>query len=372
MFSLKQYDLKKYNVSLLVIVLILSFMGAYVISLVQAPGERLAMKQCVGIVLGLIVVLIVSLIDYHFICRLWPLMYVFNLGLLLMVKVAGVEVNYSRRWLKLGPVQFQPSELSKVIMILCLAKFFDMVQERLNTLWAIMLSIIFAAVPVVLIMSQPDLSSSMVSVFVYVVMIFAAGLSYKIIVPILAIGLPLIAGLFWYVQQDFQVLLDPYQQGRILSILNPEKYGALMYQQDNSVAAIGSGQLYGKLLEDSSSYRGYSLVPISESDFIFSVIGEEFGFIGSCVMLLLFAIIIYKCLKLAKSSMDYMGKLIVIGISSMFMFQVFVNIGVATSMLPNTGIPLPFVSYGLSSYITNMIAIGLVLNISIQRKKVRG
>ena len=143
-----------------------------------------------------------------------------------------------------------------------------------------------------------------------------------------------------------------------------------MYQQDNSIQAIGSGQLIGKLFADGeSSIRGYKHVPIAESDFIFSVAGEEFGFIGSLFILLLFAFIIYKCLSTARIASDRMGTLIAIGLSSMFAFQVFVNIGVVTSLLPNTGIPLPFLSQGLSSLISSMIAIGLILNIRLQPKK---
>ncbi|NLO08464.1 MAG: FtsW/RodA/SpoVE family cell cycle protein, partial [Clostridiales bacterium] len=191
-----------------------------------------------------------------------------------------------------------------------------------------------------------------------------------IILPILVVGIPLVIGLFWYVQQDYQVILSDYQQERILSRLNPEAYPGTMYQQDNSIQAIGSGQLIGKLFAESeSAIRGYRHVPIAESDFIFSVVGEELGFIGSIFILLLFSFIIYKCLSTARKAPDRMGMLIAIGIASLFAFQVFVNIGVATAILPNTGIPLPFLSQGLSSLISGMIAIGIVLNIRLQPKK---
>jgi rod shape determining protein RodA len=145
-----------------------------------------------------------------------------------------------------------------------------------------------------------------------------------------------------------------------------------MYQQDNSIQAIGSGQLIGKLFSgDESGLRGYRHVPVSESDFIFSVAGEELGFLGCCFILLLYAFIIYTCLSTAKKAPDKMGMLIAIGIASMFAFQVFVNIGVVTAILPNTGIPLPFLSAGLSSLISSMMAIGIILNIRLQPQKQR-
>ncbi len=227
-------------------------------------------------------------------------------------------------------------------------------------------------IPIVLVLSQPDLSSSLVFVFIFIVLIYAAGLSYKIIVPVLVIGIPIVLGLFWYVQQDYQVLLTENQQIRVLSILNPESFEGAMYQQENSITVIGSGGLTGKLLEGGQdAILSDSYVPISESDFIFSVAGEAFGFIGTFTILLIYAIIIIKCLIVAHNASDYLGMLIATGVASMFMFQVFVNIGVVIAILPNTGLPLPFLSYGLSSLISSMIAIGLVLNISLQKSSRR-
>ncbi|HHX11400.1 MAG TPA: FtsW/RodA/SpoVE family cell cycle protein, partial [Clostridiales bacterium] len=293
-----------------------------------------------------------------------------NLVLLIMVKLFGKTLNNATRWLVIGGengIQIQPSELSKIILIIFLAKIFTMFEHKINNGFFILISGALTAIPTFLILTQTDLSSSMVIIFTFVMMIFVAGLSWKIIVPILVIGLPVFATLFWYVQQDYQVLLSPTQQERVLSILNPELYPEIMYQQDNSIQAIGSGQLYGKFL-DPSGVRGYDYVPISESDFIFSVLGEEFGFIGSTFIILLFAYIVYKCIIIAMRAPDKMGMLLGIGISSMFMFQVFVNIGVATQILPNTGIPLPFLSSGLSGILSYMISIGIILNISIQGK----
>jgi rod shape determining protein RodA len=373
MFNFKQYDFKRYNIPLIIVVLLLGMIGAFLIKQVQTEEENLFVKHLIGLAGGILIVVIVSLVDYHFISSFYIILYIINIALLLMVKFMGYNLNDSQRWIRLGPIPLQPSELSKIIMIIFLAKLYSIFRAKINNIFLIGASLILVAIPVYFILDQPNLSTSIVVLFIFGMMIFTAGLSWKIVMPILLIGLPAIGGLFWYIQQDYQVLLKPYQQERVLSILNPELYPEIMFQQDNSVQAIGSGQLYGKLLNDGAEkFRNYDMVPISESDFIFSVAGEEFGFIGSCIIIILFSILIYICLVTAKRAPDYLGMLIAVGIASMFAFQVFVNIGVATSILPNTGIPLPFLSSGLSSMMSSMIAIGIIINIRLQPKKIRG
>ncbi|MDD3173670.1 MAG: FtsW/RodA/SpoVE family cell cycle protein [Herbinix sp.] len=372
MFNLKQYDFKRYNITLIIIVIILGVIGGYLIRLAK-PGESLYIKQLAGLGGGILLAIFVSMFDYHFICGFYIVLYVFNLVLLVLVRVAGTSINHAKRWLDLGFTMFQPSELSKIILILFAAKLFTMFRQKINNAWVLILTTVSVALPTCLILIQTNLSTSLVIMFIFVIMIFAAGLSWKIILPIIVIGVPCVIGLFWYIQQDYQVLLQPYQQERVLSYLNPEQFQDTMYQQDNSVLAIGSGQLLGKILsEDAADSRNYGTIPIRESDFIFSVAGEEFGFIGSCLIICLYAVIVYICITTARKASDYMGMLIAIGIASMFTFQLFVNIGVATKLLPNTGIPLPFLSYGLSSLTSGMIAIGIILNIRLQPKRIRG
>ncbi|MDI9509220.1 MAG: FtsW/RodA/SpoVE family cell cycle protein [Bacillota bacterium] len=367
MFNLKAYDFKRYNISLVVIVVMLASIGVFLIKQVEPDGYK---RQIIGVVGGLIVVGIVSFIDYHFICKFYIILYLISLVLLVLVKLIGVTHHNAKRWLDLKFFELQPSELTKIIMILFFAKLFTIFEHKINSILFLLISIILMAIPTFLILTQTDLSTSIVIMAIFVMIIFAAGLSWKIILPILIVGIPLFFGLFWYVQQDYQGLLSDYQQDRILSILNPEEYPATMYQQDNSIQAIGSGQLIGKRFSDEESdIRGYRHVPIAESDFIFSVAGEEFGFFGSCFILFLFLLIIYICLSTARKAADRMGMLIAVGVGSMYAFQVFVNIGVVTSILPNTGIPLPFLSAGLSSLISSMLSIGIILNIRLQPKK---
>ncbi len=180
--------------------------------------------------------------------------------------------------------------------------------------------------------------------------------------------MPVSGFLVWYIFQPNQLLLDKYQLKRITGWLNPDSQALdTMYQQNNSVLSIASGKLYGKrLLEDAAESRNYNSVSVTESDFIWTPISEEFGFIGCMVILALLSIIIIKCFLAAKRAKDYMGMMIAIGIGSMFCFQIFFNIGVATSILPNTGLPLPFLSNGLSSLMSSSMAVGILINIGIQ------
>lgn len=375
MFKLKQYNFKNYNITLIVTVVLLSSIGAFLVNIAQQEGEKLFAKQIFGIIFGFFIVFVVSIIDYHFISEFYILLYIVNLILLVLVRLVGVEINYSRRWLNLKVINIQPSEFSKILMIIFLAKMYTILREKMDKFYVLVLTGVLMGIPTFLILIQTNLSTSLVMLFIFVIMIFAAGLSYKIILPIILIGIPLFFGLFWYVQQDFQLVLTDYQQKRVIAFLNPELEASTdtLYQQENSIQVIGSGKLAGKLLtEGRDSIEADTYVPISESDFIFSILGEAFGFIGACVILFLLAILIFQCLKIAKNAPDRLGMLISIGIAAMFMFQVFVNIGVTTGLLPNTGIPLPFVSYGLSSLMSSMIAIGLVLNINLQRKMKRG
>lgn len=375
MFNFKQYDWKHFDFVLLTAVLLLASVGAFCIF--KSDGSSLFRHQVLGILLGIAVIGILTILDYHFICRLSILYYFVAIGMLAAVEFTPLGVNHGTiayRWLNIGITDIQPSELVKIIMILVMASFYTKVKDKLDKWYIFLLSGILMGIPTLFILMQPDLSSSLVMLFIYVVMVFMAGLSLKIILPLLIAGVPLATVLFWYIQQPFQKLLTVTQQNRVLSFLNPEQYASSgMYQQNSSVNAIASGELYGKfLMSDPEAYRNYSRLPVNESDFIFSVIGEELGFLGGCLVILLFGIVIFRCIRIARKTSDYTGRMIVYGISGMLMFQSFANIGVATSLLPNTGLPLPFLSFGLSSLIANMIAIGLVMNVGLQKTNLRG
>lgn len=382
--KIKQYDWKKYNYSLLIAVILLCLLSAYTVKLAggEESGMRFMKNQLTGMGLGLVIVACLSVLDYHFICKFAVVYYLAGL-LLTAATHTSLGANNGTdayRWIDLGPVTFQPAELMKIILILTLATVFVKLRNRLDRVSTLLIVTAITIIPVLLILSQPDLSSSLVAVFIMVIMVVVAGVSYRILMPIIAVGLPVAAVMFWYIQQPYNILLKynilkPYHYVRIMGWLYPDKYdpnGDILYQQMRSIRAIASGGLSGKLLQDgggAGTSRAYSAVSVNESDFIWSVIGEEFGFLGCCLILCMFAFVIFKCFMIAKNAQDYLGKMIAVGVASMYMFQVFTNICVVTLIFPNTGLPLPFVSNGLSSMISAMIGIGLVMNISIQPAK---
>lgn len=382
--KIKQYDWKKYNYSLLIVVIILCLLSAYTVKL--AGGEEMGIhymrNQLIGMVLGLIIVAGLSMLDYHFICKFTVLYYLVGILLTAATHTALGTNNGTdaTRWIDVAGITFQPSELMKIILILTLATIFVKLRNRLDRISTLAIVVAVTIIPVILILSQPDLSSSLVACFIMLIMVIVAGVSYRILAPIFAVGLPVSVVMFWYIQQPYNLflkleILKPYHYNRIMGWLHPEEYdpkGDINYQQMHSIRAIAAGKLSGKLLQDGGGEgvsRAYSTVSVNESDFIWSVIGEEFGFLGSCLILLMFAFVIFKCFMIAKNSQDYLGKMIAVGVASMYMFQVFTNICVVTLLLPNTGLPLPFVSNGLSSMLSSMIGIGLVMNISIQPAK---
>jgi rod shape determining protein RodA len=373
MFNFKNYDLKHYNVSLLGVIIILGSIGMVLIQKLQDANERQFEKQVIGYVAGITLAVIISMIDYHFICKFFIPLYVINLGMLLVVKFTPLGYAHydARRWIKVPGIglEIQPSELTKLLLILFFAKYFDIVRRQINKMSILALTLVLFFVPIALVLTQPHLSASIVMSLCFLAMLYTAGLSYKIILPTIAISIPSLIALFWYVQQPYQILLTWYQQQRILAMLHPEKYPDLMYQQANATKAIQAGKMTGKLISEESAKLKSSLVPVIESDFIFTAIAEAFGFIGCIVVLLLLAFFIYKAIYIARHAVDYMGMMIASGIAALVMFQAFVSIGVVTSLLPNTGIPLPFVSSGLSSLIGNMIMVGILLNISLQNDR---
>lgn len=384
MFNFKQYDWRRYNFTFLVIMIILGICSAYFVSfaIAETMGSEYSgsyfRRQIISMIAGVVIAVIVSLIDYRRICDYVVIYYIVGTIMAAATRLTpwGTDLDTdSFRWLKFPGFNFQPSEICKIIIILALAVFFTSRKDEMDSLKTFFLGILIVMVPTGFILIQSDLSSSLVILFIFAIMIFAAGLSYKIVVPTVVISFLSIVGGVWMLTQPAvakYVPLREYQIARIVGFLNPEKYALKeMYQQLKSIQAIGSGQLIGKLLSGESG-RNYGNVDVCESDFIFSVIGEEVGFIGSCLIIGLLCVLIFLCIRAAKRCHDTMGYLIAIGISAMFMFQVFANVGVAACILPNTGLPLPFLSNGISSLMSSSIAVGMILNIGIQNTSGEG
>lgn len=367
----KRYNWRNYDFGLIIVVMILSLISSYVLSILDIPGVGSFKRQLVSVLTGLFIIVVFSLIDYHTLCMYVPILYITATIMVFCTRFTPLGSKGSTdsyRWLDFKVIMFQPSEVCKIVIILTLAVFFMHNRDKLQSFKTFFLACGIALLPTFFILVQSDLSSSVVIVVVLIIMLISSGMGKRIFGPVVAVLIPVSAFLIWYIQQPFQILLKDYQLKRITGWLNPESEAlGIMYQQNNSVLSIASGKLYGKrLLEGASGNRNYSSVDVIESDFIWTPISEEFGFIGCMVILALLSVIIIKCFIAAKRAKDYMGMMIAIGIGSMFCFQIFFNIGVATSILPNTGLPLPFMSNGLSSLMSNMMAIGILINIGIQ------
>ncbi len=370
---LKLYRLRDYNFRLVLWLILISSAG---VLLVGSAKESLQDRQILGVIIGLIVMVIVSLIDYSWILNLHWLIYFFNIGMLLFVYIAGSTSGGATRWLEIGGFRFQPTELSKILLVMFFARFLMKHEEDLNTLKTIVSSVILLAIPLVLIYVQPDLKNTITMTVIFCILMYIAGLSYKIIAGILAVALPVLGiGLFLITQTDMEII-DEYQKGRIMAWLNPddETYWDKNAQQRNSIIAIGSGQLTGRGYNnnDPSSVSEGNWVPEIQTDFIFAVVGEELGFVGCSVIIILLLLITIECIMTSRKAKDTDGQIMCCGIGGIIGFQSFLNICVATGLFPNTGTPLPFVSYGLTSVVSLFIGMGLVLNVGLHNRKYPG
>ena len=368
----KTYKLKNYNFRLILLLLVICGLGIAIIgSANDGSDNRAVFKQAIGMVIGFSGMIVISLIDYGWILKFYWLIYVFNVGLLSAVLLIGSSHHGAKRWIDITDgLTIQPSEFAKIFTILFLAKFLTINKERISKWWFLIVTAGLAGITLLLIEKEPDLSTTILVTGLTTIMVFAAGISYKKIGIILAVFIPVAAAAIIYIQQPEQKLLDDYQMNRINAFLYPDEYDDARYKQDNSVLAIGSGKLYGKGLYNDSTESLKNANYLSRemvNDFIFAIIGEEMGFVGSCIVLGVLFLIIAECFLAAIFAPDASGRMLCTGMAALLTLQVFINVGVATELLPNTGIPLPFISTGLSSLISLFGGMGFVLNVSLQR-----
>lgn len=362
----RNYKLRDYDFKLIFMVIALAAIGVVAIG---SAEESLQTRQLFGVVAGAVLMIILSFINYNGLLKLYWLMYAGNLTLLMLVMFIGEEHKGAQRWVQIGSITFQPSETAKILLILFFAQFIMKYKEKLNTLKMLVVCVILVGIPWVLIEEQPDLSTSIMVLVLFCVILFAGGISWKYIVGALAVGIPALIVVVAIAVQPDQTILKPHQQNRILAFINPEEYAtAEAYQQLNSVMAIGSGQLDGKGYKNNeiTSVKNGDFISETETDFIFAIIGEEFGFKGSVVVIVLIMGVALECVSVARRAKDTAGRIIAAGMGGLLAFQSFFNIGVATFILPNTGLPLPFVSYGLTSLMSCFIGMGFVLNVRLQ------
>lgn len=327
-------------------------------------------KQLAGIFLGYILIAAVLFIDYHMICSLSFIFYIIMVFMLVFTLLFGADINNVHRWITVFEIPFQPSELTKVALILFLAFLCNYYRKKMDKSYVLLILTTAAAIPMILILLEPHLSSCLAILSIFCIMVYTSGIRYKVIGKALALILPLLAAVFIGVLQfNLKIpFIEKYQVERVLFFLSTDEKDDQSgdYQQSQSIEAIGSGGLHGKMIASEDESREYGAIYAKESDFVFAIIGEEFGFIGSFIIILLYTVLIIRCMIISRGS-DYLGSLICMGVSGYLMFQIFINIGVATKLLPNTGLPLPFISYGLTSLISSMLAVGLVLNVGIRQ-----
>lgn len=352
--------------AIIVAILIVSFgiMNIYSATYLKS-GNHFAKTQLVWLAAGLIIIYLVLTVDYSIIEGYASIIYWFSVFLLVLNDtVFKVTVNGASSWMKIGGFKFQPSELAKLGIILIISKKLDDMEGNINTPKNFFTLVLYAVIPMALIVIQPDMGMTMVCFFIVLGMFFMAGLDLKVIIG----GLMGLAALVAVVLNS--PIMPAYWKSRFMSFLYPQadELGSGL-QLLESLKAIGSGGLMGKGFLKGTQVAG-QFIPENHTDFIFSVVGEEWGMIGGLVLLLLYGILLYKFIKIAKNSKDTFGKMLCIGIVSLYMFSIFENIGMTIGLAPITGITLQLMSYGGSSMLTSFIGIGLVLNIGMRKKKI--
>ncbi|NFG24448.1 rod shape-determining protein RodA [Clostridium botulinum] len=333
-------------------------------------GFYFAKQQFFWFVLSIIALYFFVAIDYTIIFNYVPIFYWGSVILLLAAKIPGigVVVNGARGWIRVGGFQLQPAELAKLGIILMLAKKLDEMDGEINDIKNFFILVIYALIPVVFIVTQPDMGMTMVCFFIVLGIFYIAGLDMKIIGGGL-LSLVLLIVIVWN-----SGLIQSYQKQRFTGFLNPEAADATSgYHLTQSLIGIGSGGILGSrpsLKVDGTTGYAAQNVPEVQTDFIFAAIAEQWGLIGAIILLTLYGFLIYKMISIARTSKDIFGSIICVGIISYFLFAIFQNIGMTIGLLPITGITLPLISYGGSSLLTTIMSIALVLNIGMRRKKI--
>lgn len=321
--------------------------------------KDLPRRQIVWALVGLVLLLFVAAIDYRSLESLQKPLYALTIASLLLVLLMGQVTHGAQRWI--SGSSFQPSELAKVLIIVTLAQFLAQHEKEIGRFRYILISIIYVAVPMALIYRQPHLGTVIVLAVIWLVMVLMAGMRLLHLGIFGFVGL-LSMPLIWFSLKD-------YMQERLLLFINPAGDPAARYNIDQALISIGSGGWLGKGYASGSQSQLHFL-RVRHTDFIFSVIGEEMGFVGALVLFVLIAIVLWRILRAASLARDSFGRLIACGVAALIFFQSFVNIGMNLSLLPVIGIPLPFISAGGSSLITLLIAEGLVQSVVMRHKRI--
>jgi len=372
--------LKNFDIKILFLIFLITGIGIFGIGIAKRlpteGGEDLieaignfdlyhVKLQLFWFVSGLILMTITISIDYHIIGDYVEYFYWIVVVLLLYVDLAGVIRGGAQSWIPIGPFSLQPSEFAKISMILTFAKVLSKKEDGINHIKDLFPVLFRLALPMVLILSQPDFGTAAVFIVILFGMLFVANISYKLLLGIIG-SAGALAPIIWF------SLLSEVQKDRIRVFLNPslDPMGK-GYQVSQSVTAIGSGQIFGKGILTNNTLSQLNFLPAAHTDFIFAVLTEALGFIGGIIIISLYLLLVIRTIMLATKARDKFGSLIVIGVTAMIVAHIFENIGMTMGLTPVTGIPLPFMSYGGSFMWTNMIAYGLVLNVGMRRQKIK-
>lgn len=357
---------RRFDWLLLALVLLLSAFGVLMIASALSGNEVLASwpwRQAAWLGVGIVLLFIAAAIDYRLLPSITYPVYVFLLAALVVIAVIGTTSGGAQRWLSLGEFLLQPSELIKLGVILALAHYLSAREERMESFLTPVVGLLILAPAILLIYLQPNLGTALVLVVIGATMFFVGGLRWRhvLVLGILAV---ISAALIW------QYLLRDYMRDRIMMFLQPSSASAAdLYNVEQAMISIGSGGWLGRGLFRGSQNQLHFL-RIRHTDFIFSVTAEELGFIGAVLVIVLLAVLLLRLLRIASIARDTYGRLIVTGVAAMIMFQMLVNIGMNLSLMPVTGLPLPFISYGGSALWTVLIGIGLAESVAMRYRKI--
>lgn len=322
--------------------------------------QAYATDQTLGFIFGVMLAVPLALVDY----RVWKqkiwLLFGLTIFLLVLVRVAGTTVNGATAWFDVGPVQFQPSEFAKLFMVVFMAGYFADRNIADNSTFLRSLGLL--AIPGMLVFLQPDLGTSLVFGAFFVTMVFIGGARP---VQLLAMA---VAGILGVVAVLRLGVLEGYQMDRLTAFIDQENSGDIGYQVAQSKVAIGSGGMTGKGI-DATTLANLGFLPEDHTDFIFANLGERIGFVGCGLLLILFFVLIWRILHIASISRDRFGILISVGIGAIFLFHVLVNVGMTLGIMPVTGIPLPFISYGRSSLVMSLLCLGLLQSVAMRSRQ---
>ena len=355
------HRLRRCDLLLFLAALALGGIGVLAIYAAEADYRQLyAINQAMGLSVGFVGAVVLALLDYRWLGRHLRLVYGSIIVMLVAVLLMGLTVNGSQSWLGIGPVEVQPSEFAKPLAIVVLAGYVADNSFAYNLTFLKAMGIL--AVPILLVLAQPDLGTAMVFAAIFVAVVYVGGARWH---QLAALFLAACAGVYLAIR--FHILED-YQIARLTSFLDPESDPQMSYQVENSKMAIGSGGLTGKGLNSSGTLGDLGYLPEDRTDFIFSNLAEKVGFVGAMLVLVIFFVLVWRVFHAASVSRDRFGVLIAVGVATMLTFHALVNVGMAMGMMPVTGLPLPFVSYGRSNLLVSMMSVGLVQSIVIQAK----